>query len=197
MIIITITIILFNLLVKVTKILSFALAAFMAFSVLTVNVSAASRGDAYTRALTADEVATIKTIFDAKYYGTVYLDVVHFYGQDYYTSDLDEALFNHFINCGIWEERQPSAAFNVDVYASRNTDLQPQFGDDIIAYYIYYATHLKEQSWRVVPTLNDAWAKQATIYSVYDFVVGQKGPKAGAMAVQTPDSPAFTLDGHE
>ena len=142
---------------KFTKIVSFALAMFMAFSVFTVNVSAASRGDAYKRQLTAEEIATIKTVFDAKYYGSVYLDVVHFYGYDYYTPAIDDILFAHFINCGIWEERQPSAAFNVDVYASRNTDLQPQFGDDIIAYYMYYATHLKEQSWRVVPTLNDAW----------------------------------------
>lgn len=181
---------------KFTKLLSLALAAVIAVSTFTISSSAASRGDAYKRALTADEVATIKTIFDAKYYGTVYPDIVHFYGYDYYTKDLDDMLFNHFINCGIWEERQPSAAFNVDVYASRNTDLQPQFGDDIIAYYVYYATHLKEQSWRSIPTLNDAWNKDATIYSVYDFVAGQVGPKAGAVAVQTPDSPAFTLDGH-
>ena len=179
---------------KFTKIVSFALAMFMAFSVFTVNVSAASRGDAYKRQLTAEEIATIKTVFDAKYYGSVYLDVVHFYGYDYYTPAIDDILFAHFINCGIWEERQPSAAFNVDVYESRNTDLQPQLGDNIIGYYMYYATHLKEQSWRVVPTLNDAWAKQATIYSVYDFQVGQVGPKAGAVAVQTPDSPAFKID---
>ena len=180
---------------RFTKILSLALATMIAVSAFTFTSSAhTSRGDAYRRELTQDEVAAIYSIFDAKYYANVYRDVMDYYGFKYYTTDCDATLFAHFLNCGIWEERQPSAAFNVDVYASRNTDLQPQFGDDIIAYYTYYATHLKEQSWRVVPTLNDAWAKEATIYSVYDFVVGQVGPKAGSVAIQTPDSPAFKID---
>ena len=52
---------------KFTKIVSLALAMFMAFSVFTVSVSAANRGDAYKRQLTAEEIATIKTVFDVMF----------------------------------------------------------------------------------------------------------------------------------
>lgn len=180
---------------KLTKVLSLALATVCAISMFSFSSVAASRGDQYKRELTSEEIQLISTIFDAKYYGTCYPDVLHFYGFDYYTSAADTALFTHFIQFGLWEERQPSAGFNVDVYATRNIDLHETYGDNIVAYYTYYATHLKEQTWRTIPTLNDAWAKQATIYSVYDFVVGSKTPKAGAQAIQTPDSPNFTLDG--
>ena len=175
---------------KVRKIVSMVFAIVFAVSVFTTHSEAAmsAAGQAHMRPLSENEVQLIYSIFKADEYTKMYPDVKEVLGTDEMT------LFNHFITFGIWEQRQPCVAFNVDVYASRNTDLQPQFGDDIIAYYMYYATHLKEQSWRVVPTLNDAWAKQATIYSVYDFQVGQVGPKPGAVAVQTPDSPAFKID---
>ena len=96
----------------------------------------------------------------------------------------DEAVvFNHFITYGIWEQRQPSVAFNVDVYASFNYDLQAEYGDDIVAYYMHFATHLGEIT--VMPTKYNALRQGRTIYSVYDFVKGQVGPKEGAIPVQT------------
>ena len=166
---------------KIKRFLTLALATVIAVSSLTITSKAASRADENRHDLTAAQIATISTIFDASYYAKAYPDVVDTLG----TSDA-ATLFNHFISFGIWEERQPSAKFNVDVYASRNADLQEKYGSDIIGYYVNYVTNLKTDTWRVTPTLNDAYAKGATIYSVYDFVQGQKGVKAGAVPVQTP-----------
>ena len=101
------------------------------------------------------------------------------------TSDAN-VLFAHFLNFGLWEERQPSALFNVDVYATRNIDLRAAYGDDIVAYYVHYATHPEEIVWRVTPTLSDSYRNGVTIYSVYDMVLGsQYDVKEGAWPVQT------------
>ncbi len=169
---------------KFTKFLSLALATFMAISVFTVNSKAAmsAEGQAHQRELTAEEIQLISSIFNETEYVKIYPDVKEELGTD------RTALLTHFITFGIWEQRQPSASFNVDAYASRNLDLQPIFGDDIVGYYTYYATHLKEQAWRPVPTKENALWYNCTIYSVYDFVKGQTGPKAGAIPVMTPNS---------
>lgn len=166
---------------KITKILSLALATVIAVSTFTINSFAMSdTAKAHKRDLTAEEISCLKSMFDADYYATVYLDVVDTLG----TNDAD-TMFLHFVTFGLWEQRQPSASFNVDVYASRNADLQEAYGDDIVAYYVHYATHKYERTWRTIPTLEDAYYKQATIYSVYDFVKGQKGPVDGAYPVQS------------
>lgn len=167
---------------KFTRVLSLMLAMVFAVTVFTFNSYAASAADAHRRELTADEVATIKTIFKADQYAKFYPDVEKELGTD------ETALFTHFITFGIWEQRQPSASFNVDVYASRNPDLQELYGDDIVAYYVHYATHLKSDVWRATPTPHDAVRNNAIVYSVYDFVKGQKGPKAGAIPVLTANS---------
>ncbi len=171
---------------KFAKVVSFALAVVIAVSTFTTTTFAASRGDEYKRDLTEEEVAYIYSIFDPEYYASVYDDVMDYYGFDYYTTDCDETLFAHFISCGIWEERQPNAQFNIDVYATRNVDLRAAYGDDIISYYVYYATHTAEQSWRVTPTWADAYYNGVTIYSVYDLVAGSStAVKDGAVPVQT------------
>ncbi len=172
--------------IKLTKVLSLVLTFAFTLSVFSTNAFAASRADEYKRDLTAEEVTLISSIFDAEYYASVYADVMDYYGYDYYTTDCDTTLLTHFLSIGIWEERQPNASFNIDVYATRNVDLRAAYGDDIISYYVYYATHLKEQSWRVVPTWADAYANGVTIYSVYDLVAGSSTEvKAGAYPVQT------------
>lgn len=172
---------------RVTKILSAALAVVTAVTVFTTSALAGNvRADQYKRELTTEEQQLIATVFDAKYYANAYLDVLHFYGYDYYKPEADAVLLNHFLNYGIWEERQPNAAFNIDVYATRNGDLRQQYGDDIIAYYVYYAGNPKEVAWRILPTWADAYAKGCTIYSVYDLVAGSStAVKPGAIAVQT------------
>ena len=171
---------------KITKVLSLALAAVFAVSVFTTNASAASRADQYRRELTTEEVQCLYSMFDAKFYAGANADVMDYYGFDYYTTDCDMTLFAHFLACGLWEERQPNAQFNVDVYATRNVDLRAAYGDDIVAYYVHYATHPEEVTWRVTPTLGDAFRNGITVYSVYDMVLGSTSAvKAGALPVQT------------
>ncbi len=170
---------------RITKVLSLALATVFAVTFLSTNSLAASRADQYKRELTAEEKQAIATIFDAKYYATVYRDIMDFYGFKYYTTSCDATLLDHFLNYGIWEERQPNASFNIDVFATRNVDLHQQYGDDIISYYTYYATYPNCMNVRGVATLSAAYASGSTIYSVYDFVTGQIQPKAGSVPVQT------------
>ena len=166
---------------KIAKVLSLVLSAVFAITVFTTNASAASRADEYRRDLTAEEIQCIYSMFDAEYYAKAYADVVDTLG----TSDAN-VLFAHFLNFGLWEERQPSALFNVDVYATRNIDLRAAYGDDIVAYYVHYATHPEEIVWRVTPTLSDSYRNGVTIYSVYDMVLGsQYDVKEGAWPVQT------------
>ena len=164
---------------KFTKVLSLMLATVLAVSVFTINSSAAmsAEGQAHQRELTEEEIQTIATIFSATEYVKMYPDVKEELGTD------EAVVFNHFITYGIWEQRQPSVAFNVDVYASFNYDLQAEYGDDIVAYYMHFATHLGEIT--VMPTKYNALRQGRTIYSVYDFVKGQVGPKEGAIPVQT------------
>ena len=166
---------------KVRKLLSMALAIMFAISVFSIRSEAAmsAAGQAHMRPLSENEVQLIYTMFKADEYTKMYPDVKEVLGTDEMT------LFNHFITFGIWEQRQPCVAFNVDVYATRNPDLHKEFGDDIVAYYRYYATHLNEQSWRTTPTKYDALWHNCIIYSVYDFVEGQDGPREGAIPVQT------------
>ena len=167
---------------RLKGILSIVLAVAFAFSIFSFDSNAMSAtAEAHRRELTAGEIQTIHSIFNAKVYAKMYPDVVAELGED------EQVLFNHFITFGIWEQRQPSDAFNVDCYATRNLDLRQAFGDDIVAYYIYYATHQKEQAWRPVPTKWAALWANTTIYSVYDFVAGTGLPKEGAIPVQTPN----------
>ena len=172
---------------KFKNVLALALAAVVAVSVFSINSEAAVSTEAANqkRELTAEEIATIQPMFHAKEYAAYYPDVVKELGED------ETVLFAHFIAFGIWEQRQPSAFFNVDAYASRNPDLQSMYGNDIIAYYIHYATHPAENGWRTIPTLQQALWNGCTVYSVYDFVKGQTGPKAGAVPVVTPNAHPF------
>lgn len=168
---------------KFTKILSLVLAAFFAFSVFTVN-SEAARSDLYShkRDLTAEEIQVIAKLFDAEQYAKMYPDVVAELGSD------PTVLFNHFINYGIWELRQPAEEFEVNAYASLNGDLQVAYGDDIIAYYIYYIENPGQQAYRSPGTVYYAMWHNCTVYCVYDFVKGQQGAKAGATPLWTPGS---------
>ena len=165
---------------KVARVLSLVMAVVISVTAFTIDSSAASAADAHKRALTTEEITAISTMFNAKEYAAYYPDVKDALGTD------EKVLFSHFVNFGIWEQRQPSVAFNVDVYASRNYDLQQLYGDDIVAYYVHYANNNKIEK-RPLPVPTDALWNNCTIYSVYDFVKGQTGPKAGAVPVMTPN----------
>ena len=163
---------------RFVKVLSLMLATFLAVSVFSVNSYAMSaEGEAHRRQLTTEEIKTIYPMFNAKEYAKMYPDVKNELGED------EKALYTHFVTFGIWEQRQPSVAFNVDVFASFNYDLQAAYGDDIVAYYTHFATHAGE--YPVMPTKYNALRQGRMIYSVYDFVKGQTGPKKGAVPVQT------------
>ena len=167
---------------RFTKVLSMVLALVFAVTVFSTDCFAASAAETHRRDLTAEEVAVIRPMFNGQQYASYYPDVAKVIGNN------EDDLFTHFIAYGIWEQRQPSVMFNVDVYASRNPDLQVLYGDDLVAYYIHYATHPAENAKRAKPTPHDAVWNNCTIYSVYDFVKGQTGPKAGSIPVLTGNS---------
>lgn len=166
---------------KVARVLSLLMAVVISVTAFTIDSSAASAVETHKRTLTVEELTALSTIFNAKEYAAYYPDVEQALGTD------EKILFSHFVNFGIWEQRQPSVSFNVDVYASRNADLQKLYGDDIVAYYVHYANNKKTEAWRPLPVPTDALWHNCIIYSVYDFVKGQAGPKAGAVPVMTPN----------
>lgn len=71
-------------------------------------------------------------IFSAQYYATTYPDLVTIYGYD------AQALYNHFMTCGLNEGRQGISTFNVNVYRANNPDLEAVFGDNLILYCNHY-----------------------------------------------------------
>lgn len=77
---------------------------------------------------------TYADLFDAEYYAGVYSDVAAAYGDD------EEALFNHYINYGIYEGRVGSEAFNVLNYRENYADLEAAYGDDWKSYVDHYLT---------------------------------------------------------
>ena len=162
------------------KVIACALMLATVFTTVAVTSDVAEAKTFTYGTTTPSQQAYIKTIFDAKQYATMYPDL-----KDAGLTTEDQ-LWAHFINRGIWEFRQPSSMFNVDCYASQNPDLQEVFGDDMISYYVHYAAIGHTDLWRSQPTLAHAGRVGNTIYSVKDFVKGQKGPKAGAIPVQTP-----------
>ncbi|MBE5915213.1 MAG: hypothetical protein E7273_00050 [Pseudobutyrivibrio ruminis] len=175
---------------RVTKFLSLAIAMLLAVSFFSIDSYAMSSvAQQHVRELSVEEQQLISTMFNAEQYAKMYPDVVEVLGTD------EAVLFNHFITYGIWEQRQPSVAFNVDVYATRNIDLQQEYGDDIIAYYIYFAGNPGQQAYRPSPVPSDALWNDCVIYSVYDFVKGQIGPKAGAVPVLTSNwYPGYSMN---
>ncbi len=166
--------------VKISKILSLVLAAGFAFLVFASTAEAATPLDAQRRPLTKEEIATIAKAFNGEDYAKMYPDVVKAFG----TND-PMVMYNHFINCGIWENRQPNAQFEVNAYATKNVDLHKAYGPNVIAYYLHYANHPEERAGRGIATLGDAANRHAAVYYAYDFVVGQEQPRAGAMKLQT------------
>lgn len=80
-----------------------------------------------------------RAVFDASYYHDAYPDVAAAFGTD------ENALFNHFVNYGIKEGRNASAAFNPQAYRQRYADLQSAFGKDMAAYCRHYVTYGKAE----------------------------------------------------
>lgn len=78
--------------------------------------------------------AGVRDVFDAKYYADSYADVKAAFGDD------EEAMFAHYMSCGLAEGRIGSPVFNVAEYRNGYADLQAVFGDDWDAYVNHYLT---------------------------------------------------------
>ena len=103
----------------------------------------------------------LKNLFDYEYYKKMNPDVVKALGDDY------NALFNHFVNLGLYEGRSCSQNFNVSAYASGNADLKQAFGNDILAYYRHFAL-LGAKEARPITTMKAAADAGITVTSLAD-----------------------------
>lgn len=79
--------------------------------------------------------ATLKDIFDEKYYADNNADLKTAFGYD------REALWNHFLEYGLSEGRQMNALIDVVKYRELYPDLNAAFGDDWDAYLNHYLTY--------------------------------------------------------
>ena len=79
--------------------------------------------------------ATVKEVFNAKYYSDSYQDINDVFGDN---ADL---LYNHYITYGLDEGRDMNGFLNLTVYRDTYKDLQDVFGDDWDAYLNHYLTY--------------------------------------------------------
>ena len=85
-------------------------------------------------------ITDYSAIFDANYYYAMYPDLQIAFGND------EQALFNHFVKCGMKEGRVGNAAFNVKAYMKNNLDLVGLLkADDLTDYYAHYVNAGKEE----------------------------------------------------
>lgn len=76
----------------------------------------------------------VKDVFDAKYYADANEDLKAVFGYD------ENALFNHYMTCGLSEGRCGSPTFDVALYRNAYPDLEAAFGDNWDAYVNHYFT---------------------------------------------------------
>lgn len=79
-------------------------------------------------------ITTLKDLFDEHYYADTYADLKAVYGYN------REALWMHYITCGIKEGRNMNPLLNVTNYRLRYLDLNAAFGDNWDAYVTHYLT---------------------------------------------------------
>lgn len=114
-------------------------------------------GEVVKRELTQSDRNILRSLFNAKEYAKMYPDVAKTYKHFTNPIMLEQKLFEHFINNGIWEGRQPSASFSVAAYASAYSDLKKAFGSHIVEYYKhYYNTTVIGNENRTITTVQKA-----------------------------------------
>lgn len=136
-------------------------------------------GIGVNKSLPKEDKALLKSMFDAKFYAKQNPDVVKVYG------DSADRLFEHFLEYGLWETREPNMDFNVNAYASAYGDLHKAFGDNVMAYYRHYDEYGKTEG-RELTTIDKALTVVDMIKSVsplnkvgskekvYDTIVAEK-----------------------
>ena len=78
--------------------------------------------------------AGVRDIFDAELYAQTYPDLAVAFGHD------EEALYQHYISCGIAEGRIASTVLDIAKYRDMYPDLAAAFGDNWDAYADHYLT---------------------------------------------------------
>lgn len=110
------------------------------------------------RPLSDSEQNILRSLFNAEEYAKMYPDVAEAckpFDDGIFT--FEQKLFEHFINIGIWENRQPSESFSVAAYASAYSDLKKAFGSHIVEYYKhYYNTTVNGNENRTITTVQKA-----------------------------------------
>ena len=137
----------------------------------------ANRADVKYGKIKKADKAMLKEMFDADYYAQLNPDVVEKYGND------ADALFNHFVECGVFEGRTPSADFNVSAYASAYPDLQKKFGGDVVKYYKHYQSAGKAEG-RNLTTVASCAKAGVNVYAMNSIT--STGVVAEAAPIMTP-----------
>ena len=137
----------------------------------------ANRADVKYGKIKKADKAMLKEMFNAEYYSLLNPDVVEMYGND------ADALFNHFIECGIFEGRTPNSNFNVAAYASAYPDLQNKFGGDIVKYYKHYQETGREEG-RNLTTVSACSKAGISVYSMNS--ISSSGVVSDATPIMTP-----------
>ena len=71
-------------------------------------------------------------VFDMNYYANRYRDL------GIAKLDTYDELLNHFLKCGIYENRQACPTFNIKVYKDNNSDLRDAYKSDMLSYIHHY-----------------------------------------------------------
>ena len=98
------------------------------------NFSASPAPSPFDIPVSTQPVSTLKDIFDEHYYADTYPDLKAVFGYN------REALWTHYITCGVREGRSMNTMFNVTSYRNQYLDLNAAFGDNWDAYLNHYLT---------------------------------------------------------
>lgn len=104
-------------------------------------------------------------VYDFDYYIGKYADLKNAYGNN------PEAAIKHFVEYGMMEGRQASAAFNVQIYKDNYADLQAAYGNDTISYYMHYINYGHNENRNAMKNIHlTSFVHNGIDYSVvYDF----------------------------
>ena len=92
--------------------------------------------------LSADEM-DYSPVFDMNYYANRYRDL------GIAKLDTYDELLNHFLKCGIYENRQACPTFNIKVYKDNNKDLRDTYKSDMLSYIHHYIRFGQFESGRI------------------------------------------------
>ena len=148
-------------------------------------------GEVVKHELTQSDRNILRSLFNAKEYAKMYPDVAKTYKHFTNPIMLEQKLFEHFINWGIWEGRQPSESFSVAAYASAYSDLKKAFGSHIVDYYKhYYNTTVIGNENRTITTVQkaqdegikvtDFFGNTVAVDEAGNIVTGEKAEKIAA-----------------